>query len=137
MGIMLTRFHHDALGKLVLRLTVGILMLFHGLAKILNPATLEYIGGKLVSIGLPAAVAYGVYLGEVIAPLMVVLGIYARLGGLIIVLNMLFAIVLVHGGELFSLTKTGGWSLELQAFYLFCGVAILLLGSGRMAIKPD
>ncbi len=52
-------------------------------------------------------------------------------------LNMLFAIVLVHGGELFSLTKTGGWSLELQAFYLFCGVAILLLGSGRMAIKPD
>lgn len=90
-----------------------------------------------MSIGLPAAVAYGVYLGEVIAPLMVVLGIYARLGGLIIVLNMLFAIVLVHGGELFSLTKTGGWSLELQAFYLFCGIAILLLGSERMAIKPD
>ena len=118
MGIMIYRFHNDALGKLTLRLTVGLLMLFHGLAKILNPGSLEFIGSKLASFGLPPALAYGVYLGEVIAPLMIVLGIYTRLGGLIIVVNMLFAIFLVHTGELFSLTKTGGWSLELQAFYL-------------------
>jgi putative oxidoreductase len=68
---------------------------------------------------------------------MIILGIQARIGGLIVVLNMLFAILLVHTGDLFSLTDHGGWRLELQGFYLFGGLAIMFLGSGRMAIKPD
>lgn len=130
-------FQNDALGKLILRLTVGILMLFHGVSKILNPGSLEYIGGQLTKTGLPSALAYGVYLGEVVAPLMIILGIYARFGGLLIVGNMIFAIVLAHAGELFSLTKNGAWALELQGFYLLCGLAILFLGSGRIAVKPD
>ncbi|MGH8645797.1 MAG: DoxX family protein [Gammaproteobacteria bacterium] len=130
-------FQNDALGKLILRLTVGILMLFHGVSKILNPGSLEYIGGQLTNTGLPSALAYGVYLGEVVAPLMIILGIYARFGGLLIVGNMIFAIVLAHTGELFSLTKNGAWALELQGFYLLCGLAISFLGSGRIAVKPD
>ena len=86
---MITPFRNDALGKLILRLTVGMLMMFHGIAKILNPGALEFIGGKLMNIGLPTAIAYGVYLGEVIAPLMIILGIFSRFGGLIIVGNMI------------------------------------------------
>lgn len=50
---------------------------------------------------------------------------------------MLFALVLTHRAELFTLTEMGGWALELQAFFLFSGLAILLLGSGRLALKPD
>lgn len=130
-------FHNDALGKLVLRLTVGILMLFHGVAKIMNPGTVDYIGGVLSNTGLPSFLAYGVYIGEVIAPLMLVLGIYSRYAAMIIVVNMLFAIGLMHGGEIFLLTEQGGWRLELQGFYLFGAIAIMFLGSGSQAIKPD
>jgi putative oxidoreductase len=53
------------------------------------------------------------------------------------VVNMVFAIVLVHSGELFLLTKNGGWQLELQGMFLFGALAIVFLGSGRMAVRPD
>ena len=134
---MVEQLKNDALGKLVVRLTVGVLMLFHGVAKVLHPGSLDFIGGALAGAGLPEALAYGVYVGEIIAPLMIILGIQARMGGLIIVINMVFAILLVHTGDLFSLTEHGGWRLELQGFYLFGGLAILLLGSGRLALRPD
>ena len=134
---MVGQLKNDAAGKLILRLTVGILMLFHGVAKVLHPGSLDFIGGALAGAGLPEALAYGVYVGEIIAPLMIILGIQARMGGLIIVINMVFVILLVHTGDLFSLTEHGGWRLELQGFYLFGGLAILLLGSGRLALRPD
>ena len=134
---MINLIHNDAMGKLVLRLTVGIFMLFHGFAKIIHPGSLEFIGSSLSGIGMSSAVAYGVYVGEVIAPLMVLVGFHSRLGGLLIVVNMVFAIMLAHPGDIFSLTKHGGWALELQGFYLFGGLAIALLGSGKYAIRPD
>jgi putative oxidoreductase len=134
---MLNQFHNDALGKLLLRLTVAILLLFHGVAKLTNPGSLEFIGNQLAGMGLPSAVAYGVYAGEIIAPLMILMGFYARLGGLVVVVNMLFAIALVHMGEIFTLTPHGGWAIELQVFYLLGGLAIVLFGSGKFAVKPD
>ena len=130
-------FHNDNLGKLILRVTVGVLILFHGVHKILNPGSLDFISKQLSSINLPHALAYGVYIGEVVAPLMIILGIFSRLGGLLVFGNMMFALVLAHRGELFTFTGTGGWALELQGFYLFSGLAVLFLGSGRIAIRPD
>ena len=134
---MMKLMQNDAAGKLVVRLTLGTLMLFHGVAKVLHPGTLDYISANLAATGLPGMFAYGVYVGEIIAPLMIVLGIHARIGGLLIVINMILAVLLMHSGDLFSLTEHGGWRLELQGFYLFCGLAVMLLGSGRLAVKPD
>lgn len=128
---------YEAVGKLILRLTLGVLILFHGVGKLLHPDSLEFIGGRLAGLGLPEALAFGVYLGEVVAPLMIILGILTRVGGLLIVINMIFAIVLAHTGDLFTLSEHGGWRLELQGFFLFCALAIMFLGSGRFAVKPD
>jgi putative oxidoreductase len=50
---------------------------------------------------------------------------------------MLFAFVLVHMTQLAQLTPEGGWMLELQGFFLFCGLALMFLGSGRIAVRPD
>lgn len=130
-------FQSDALGKLTLRLTVGILMLFHGVHKIFNPSSLDFISKQLVNVDLPQNLAYGVYLGEVIAPLMIILGVFARFGGLLVFSNMIFAIVLAHRNQLFTLTDTGGYTLELQIFFLLTGLAVFFLGSGRIAVKPD
>ena len=128
---------NDNLGKLILRLTVGSLMLFHGVAKISHLESLEFIKGQLANSGIPSVIAYGVYLGEIVAPIMIIFGFYARLGGLIVVINMVFAIALVHIDDLFTIGEHGGWRMELQAFYLFCGLAVLFLGSGKFAFKPD
>jgi len=124
-------------GRLILRLTLGCLLLFHGVAKIMHPASMDFISGMLIANNLPAMLAYGVYVGEVVAPLMVIVGYQARIGGLLIAVNMLFAIFLAHSGDLFSLSQHGGWAIELQAFYLLSGVAVVFLGSGSLAFKQD
>ena len=123
----------DDLGKLLLRLTLGIFMLFHGYAKIVKGVS--GIETSLISAGLPGWVAYGVYIGEVIAPLLVIFGFYARIGGLIILINMIFAILLSHATQLFDLGRSGGWALELQGFFLFTGLVIALIGPGRFSIN--
>ena len=121
------------LGKLIIRLTLGGLLLFHGIAKLLNGV--GFIEGELASHGLPTFLAYGVFVGELIAPLMVVLGYQTRIGALLIVFNMLVAIVLVHANELLALSRSGGWALELQAFFLFTALAVIFLGPGRYKLK--
>jgi putative oxidoreductase len=128
---------NDALGKLVLRLTLGLLILFHGVSKLMHGGSLGMITEALASHGIPGFVAYGVFVGEIIAPVMIVLGVFSRLGGLLVVINMLFAIGLMHMGQLLMINDHGGYQLEPQAFYLFSGLAVLFLGSGRFAINPD
>ncbi len=124
-------------GRLILRLCVGGLMLFHGVAKVMHPASLDSIGSMLSANNLPAILAYGVYIGEVVAPLMVIVGYQARAGGLLIAVNMVFAIVLAHSADFFSLTEHGGLAIELQLFYLLSAVSVVFLGSGRLAFKQD
>ena len=87
----------DSTGKLLLRLTLGVFMLFHGYAKITKGVS--GIETSLANFGLPAWVAYGVYFGELLAPLLVIIGYYARAGGAIIVINMIFAITLSHSKQ--------------------------------------
>lgn len=121
------------LGKLILRLTLGGLLLFHGISKLLNGV--GFIEGQLASHGIPAFFAYGVFIGELLAPLMVILGYQTRIGALIIVFNMLVAIALVHTHELMELGGNGGWALELQGFFLFTALALIFLGPGRYKLK--
>ncbi len=123
----------DATGKLVLRLALGLLVLLHGLAKLTGG--IGGIEGMLTSIGLPAVFAYGVFLGEVLGPLLLMLGLYARIGAGLIAINMVVAILLVHGDELFMLTANGGWALELQGMYLFTAIALALTGPGRLSLN--
>ncbi|MCM0613933.1 DoxX family protein [Marinobacter sediminum] len=121
------------LGKLIIRLTLGGLLLFHGIAKLLHGV--GFIEGELASHGLPTFLAIGVFIGELVAPLMVVLGYQTRIGALLIVFNMLVAIVLVHSHQLLSLGGNGGWALELQGFFLFTALAVIFLGPGRYKLK--
>lgn len=120
------------LGKLLLRVVLGVLILFHGVSKLIHGP--GYILGVVTGAGLPSFIAYGVYVGEVVAPLMLLLGYWTRVGGLIIVINMLVAIGLVHMGQLATLAGTGGWALELQGIFLGTALAIMLLGAGRYSL---
>ncbi|PAV26906.1 GntR family transcriptional regulator [Tamilnaduibacter salinus] len=120
------------LGKLIVRLTLGGLLLFHGIAKLMHG--LGFVESQLAAHDLPIFLAYGVLIGEIVAPLMVMLGYQTRIGALLIVFNMLMAVVLVHSHELMALSGSGGWALELQGFFLFTALALIFLGPGRYKV---
>ncbi|HEY9278880.1 MAG TPA: DoxX family protein [Eoetvoesiella sp.] len=121
----------DDLGKLTLRLTIGVLLLLHGVGKMLNG--IGPIEGMVAARGLPAFFAWAVYIGEVLAPLLLILGIYTRLGASLIVINMAVAIALAHSTQLLQLSNSWGWRLELQGLFLFGALAIVFLGAGNFS----
>jgi putative oxidoreductase len=127
----MTRTNAD-LGRLLLRLGLGALILLHGIAKVRGG--IDPVIQAVTGAGLPAFVAYGVYVGEVVATVLVLVGWYTRSAALVIAINMVFAIYLVHRADLFKLAASGGYALELQALYLIVAIAIALLGPGRYSI---
>jgi putative oxidoreductase len=124
---------NDGIGKLILRCALGGMILLHGIAKLQHG--IGFIGDVVANAGLPGFVAYGVYVGEVVAPLLLIAGWYSRTAAAVIAVNMLFAIGLAHSKELFALNQTGGWALELQGMFLFTAVAIALIGPGHYRVN--
>jgi putative oxidoreductase len=123
----------DDAGKLLLRLTLGALFLLHGIAKITGG--IAGIEKMVVAAGLPGFFAYGVFIGEVLAPILLILGFYSRIAAVIIAINMVVAIALAHAKDLFVIGPQGGWALELQGMFLFTAIAIALIGPGRFSIN--
>jgi putative oxidoreductase len=122
----------DDQGKLVLRIILAVLLLFHGVSKLVGGV--GFITGMLEKAGLPGAFGYLVYIGEVIAPLMILFGVFTRAAALVVVVNMIIALLLVHTSQFFTLNETGGWALELQGMYLGGAIVVALLGAGRYSI---
>ena len=120
-------------GRLLLRLAVGGLMLFHGVFKLHPGHGVEPIRLKVLAKQLPGLVTYGVYLGEIIAPLLLIAGVATRPAALVMAFNMTMAIWLVHTADIFRVAPTGGWRLELEILYMVGALAIALLGPGRFA----
>lgn len=122
-------------GKLVLRLTVGLLLLFHGVHHVLTG--IDPIRNMITAQGWPGWLAYGIYVGEVLAPILVVLGVLTRVGGGLIVLDIILSVALAvvnkNVGPI-ALGPDGGYILELEALFLFSGLAVALLGAGRLSI---
>lgn len=55
------------LGLLILRLTIGLLMIPHGLNKVIHPVAFDFIKETVEAKGLPIFIAYGVFIGEIVA----------------------------------------------------------------------
>lgn len=129
-----TSSSRDDAGKLVLRLTVALLLGFHGVSKLKHG--IAWMAGPLGAHHLPLFAGYGVYVAEVIAPVLLILGIFTRPAGVVIAFEMVMALVLVVQGKAFELqAQGGGLGAELQFLYLFASLAIAFLGSGRFAIS--
>ena len=122
----------EDIGKLILRLVLGILLLMHGLNKLVNG--IDFIGTLITSAGWPQYLVYGVLIGEVLAPSLIILGVLTRASAIVVAINMVVAIYLVHMKDLLVITKNGGWALELQGFYIFTALAIAFLGAGSYSM---
>lgn len=124
----------ENIGKLILRLSVGVLLLPHGIYKILNGV--DDVSGLVGGLGFPHFLVYGVYIGEVLAPIMLILGFRVKIASILVIITMLVAIFSLNhiSGGIFNIGKLGGWSYELQGLYLLGALAIFFLGSGRFAL---
>ncbi len=123
------------LGILILRISIGALMLLHGMGK-LNGG-LGFIQGMLSEKGLPSFFAYGTLVGEILAPLAIIIGFRTRIASTIFAFNCLVAILLVHSNEIFSLNEHGGWTIELLGLYLFGAIALFFTRAGKYAISKN
>ena len=121
-------------GLLLLRLSTGGLMLFHGVAKL--QGGLGFLQGMLAAKGLPAFFAYGALVGEILAPLAIIFGLFTRGAAAVVAFNMLVAIAMVHLGDLCTVNpQTGAWAVELPMLYLLSSLALVFTGGGRFAVS--
>jgi len=126
-------FKNDDVARLLLRLGFGILMLFHGIHKLIDG--IGPVKSMLAAHGLPSWFGYGVFVGELIAPLMIILGLYARAGAVIVAGTMLVAIALTTGFFPLTLTPTGAPMFELPLLYLLAASALFFTGPGKYSIN--
>lgn len=120
-------------GAALLRITLGVAALAHGL--ILKVFTFGVAGtvGYFESIGYPAAVAYLVMFGEIAGGLALITGVYARTAALLMVPILLGAAMQhVANGWVFNATG-GGW--EYPVFWAVASFASALIGPGAFALR--
>ncbi len=121
-------FYHPHAAMVLLRVTLAVLMLFHGWAKITNG-----VGGiesMLIKAGLPGFLAYAVFLGEVVAPLFLLVGLYVVLVALVVAMNMLVALVLVHTNRLLAAEQIGRLGAGVAGFFLVTAL-VVAMGTAR------
>jgi putative oxidoreductase len=127
------KLHNDDLARLILRLTCGGILIFHGIFKIFT--NIEHVKNIVVAAGLPAVIAYGSIIGEAIAPVFVIVGFKTRLAAIIIAVNMLMTILLAHLDIAFSVNDYGGWMIETNMLFLLTALALVFTGAGRYSIS--
>ncbi len=121
------------LGLLVLRISVGGLLLFHGVSKLLHGV--GFIEGMLAGLGLPGFIAYGCLLAELVGAAFILVGLWTRAASAVVVGNMLVAILMAHGSMIFSLDPaTGGLAIEDPLLFLLGALALCFTGGGKYAI---
>jgi putative oxidoreductase len=121
------------IGKLVLRVTVGGLLFLHGISKVDHGV--GWMIPELHAKHLPEFLRFGVFVGEVVAPIFVLAGLFSRIAGGVIAFNMLMAVYISHSAIAFKMKPGGGAAIELDLLYLLGGVAIVLLGAGAYSVS--
>ena len=123
-------------GILLLRIGLGIVLLFHGFYKLTHGV--NWMVGPLSKFGIPFFVAYGVYIAELIAPIILVIGFRTRLAGLVISFDMFMAIFLVLRQQLFAVKESGGgWGIELEALIFFGSLTLFFTGGGKFSVSTN
>lgn len=124
---------NNDLGIFIVRIAIGFPMLVYGISKLIHGV--NFIENLLLEKSLPSFLAYGVYLGEVLAPILLIIGFRSRLAALVFSTNCLVAICLAQTSSILKLNEYGGWALELLAIYMLVSLSVLFTGGGKFAIS--
>ncbi len=114
------------LGLLLLRVGFGGMMLTHGIPKMMKMLSGDFSFGDPIGIGEPASLVLAV-LGEVVFPILVIIGFKTRLSAIPVIITMAVAAFIVHAADPFG-TK------EMALLYLIGFIAIAVLGAGKYSV---
>ena len=130
----------EDVGAFLARITLGIVILPHGLQKLLGmfggagfSGTVEFF----VSSGIPAFVAILIIIGESFGALSLILGFLSRIAALGITLIMLGAIFMVHLPNGFFMNWFGsnaGEGYEYHILAVGLGLIVLIKGGGMWSV---
>ena len=124
------QYQYD-LAALILRITIGIMFLAHGLTKLLvfTPAgTAQFFA----SLGLPEFLAYLTIVFEIGGGICLVIGILVQIISWLTFLQMI-VISFIHSSNGWSFGNAGGgW--EYPAFMSLTALSLALIGSGRFTV---
>ena len=120
-------------GLTVLRVVVGIVFLVHGSQKLFTFG-FHGVAGMFGSMGvpMPAVSAVVVTLVEFLGGLALIFGIVTRVAAALLAIDMLGAIIFVHGKHGFSM-QSGGFEYPLTL--LAANICLMLAGPGALAVQ--
>lgn len=121
------------LGAFLLRLSLGLMWLSHGLLLKLMTFGIAGLAAWLGSVGLPPALAWPLVIAETAGGLAILLGWHGRWASLAL-LPILVGATAIHwpNGWVFT-AANGGW--EYPAFLIAASLAHALLGDGAFALR--
>lgn len=114
------------LSYLVIRLTVGGMLLVHGITKLTTTTVAAFAAGSLARRGLEPSLplAYVVFFLETVGAICIILGLFTRLFAAMIGVEFLVIVFVAHWPQGFGWSRPGGgWE-----FPLFWGLIILAIG---------
>ena len=129
---MATTTSLDDFGKLVLRFAVAGVLLIHGVTKLRGG--IGSVEQMINQAGLPHMVAYAVYVGEVIAPLLVIAGMLTRPAALVMAFDVAMAVGLARQADIGKVNPGGAWAIEAEMLIIFGALAVACLGPGGFAL---
>ena len=122
-------------GALLLRVTLGVLLIIHFLNKLLifTPAGTAHM---FEGLGLPGNLAYLIMSLEVTTGIALLLGIWPRVAALAAFPILVGAIVFFHGrnGFAYNAPKGGGW--EYPAVWAIALLVQAMIGDGALTLVP-
>ncbi len=114
------------LGLLILRISASGLMLVHGIPKLLEVLQGDFSFGDPIGIGATLTKILAI-VGEVICPLLIIIGFKTRLAAIPAMITMFVAAFIVHAGDPFS-------NKEKALLYGFAFLVIALVGAGKFSV---
>jgi putative oxidoreductase len=115
-----------SLALLILRLTVGILMLTHGFPKLVNFSQMSHGFFNLFNMGSNVSLALDIF-AEVFCSLLLIIGIASRPALIPLIIAMAVAVFMVHAGQALS-------AKELAVHYLVSYIVLFIAGAGKFSV---
>lgn len=114
-------------GVLIVRIALGGIIFFHGFHKITHGVADQF--QLLSSHGIPGLFIYTVYISEVLAPVLIILGILTRISSLSIIVTMIVVFFVLPFP--IGLDEHGAMNIESQLYFLLLPIALFFTGPGR------